>query len=135
MPPGTGDIHLSVAQTLAVKGAIVVTTPQRVALADARKAVSMFQAVNIPVIGCIENMGTFTCPNCSHETRVFGDADTMKSIAKETGVPFLGSIPLEQEILQSSDMGVPIVVSNPNSLSAKIYQQISGQVIDYLEPH
>lgn len=133
MPPGTGDIHLSVAQTLSVKGAIVVTTPQKVALADAKKAVSMFKAVNIPVIGCIENMGAFSCPKCSTETRVFGDKDTVKNIASELEIPFLGSVPLEPEIMQSSDMGTPIVVSNPNSISAEIYREIGDQVIRYLE--
>lgn len=133
MPPGTGDIHLSVAQTLSVKGAIVVTTPQKVALADAKKAVSMFKAVNIPIIGCIENMGAFSCPKCSTETRVFGDKDTVKTIASELDVPFLGSIPLEPEIMQSSDMGTPIVISNAHSSSAKIYCEIGDKVLQYLE--
>lgn len=133
MPPGTGDIHLSVSQTISVKGAIVVTTPQKVALADAKKAVTMFKAVNIPIIGCIENMGAFSCPKCSTETRVFGDKDTVKTLASELDVPFLGSIPLEPEIMQSSDMGTPIVVSNPYSNSAKIYCEIGDQVLKYLE--
>jgi len=133
MPPGTGDIHLSVSQTLAVKGAVVVTTPQKVALADARKAISMFKAVNIPVIGCIENMGSFCCPNCNSETRIFGADNTVKEIASESGVPFLGSIPLEAEIMQSSDTGSPIVVSNPKSASAKTYHNISVKILDNIK--
>ena len=133
MPPGTGDIHLSVSQTLAVKGAVVVTTPQKVALADARKAISMFKAVNIPVIGCIENMGSFCCPNCNNETRIFGADNTVKEIASESGVPFLGSIPLEAEIMQSSDSGSPIVVSNPKSASAKTYHNISVKILDNIK--
>merc|ERR1719361_1217101 len=89
MPPGTGDIHLSVAQTLAVRGAIVVSTPQKVALADVKKAVNMFKAVNIPVIGCVENMGAFSCPNCKSETRIFGAENTVQATASELNVPFL----------------------------------------------
>jgi len=133
MPPGTGDIHLSVAQTLAVKGAIVVTTPQKVALADAKKAISMFKAVNIPIIGCIENMGSFCCPNCDSKTRIFGAENTVKDIAAESDVPFLGSIPLEAEIMQSSDSGSPIVVSNPKSASAQTYHNISVQILDEIK--
>ena len=133
MPPGTGDIHLSVAQTLAVKGAIVVTTPQKVALADAKKAISMFKAVNIPIIGCIENMGSFCCPNCNSKTRIFGAENTVKEIAAESDVPFLGSIPLEAEIMQSSDSGSPIVVSNPKSASAQTYHNISVQILDNIK--
>lgn len=132
MPPGTGDIHLSVAQTLTVKGAVVVTTPQNVALSDARKAVSMFKAVNIPVIGYIENMGAFSCPSCNSETRIFGDENAVQAIASELKVPFLGSVPLEPEIMRCSDLGTPIVVSNPSSLSAKIYGQIGEKVLHYL---
>lgn len=133
MPPGTGDIHLSVAQTLAVKGAIVVTTPQKVALADAKKAISMFKAVNIPIIGCIENMGSFCCPKCDSHTRIFGAENTVKEIAAESDVPFLGSIPLEAEIMQSSDSGSPIVVSNPKSASAQTYHNISVQILDNIK--
>lgn len=133
MPPGTGDIHLSVAQTLAVKGAVVVSTPQKVALADAKKAVSMFKAVNIPVIGCIENMGAFCCPNCNSETRIFGSKNSVKELASELDVPFLGSVPLEAEIMQSSDSGSPIVVSNPRSVSAQTYRNFSVRILDFLK--
>ena len=132
MPPGTGDIHLSVAQTLDVQGAIVVSTPQKVALADARKAVSMFKAVNIPIIGCVENMSTFACPQCNKETRVFGDENTVENIATELQVPFLGSVPLEPEIMRCSDDGTPIVLSNPQSLSTKIYLEMGKKVLKYL---
>jgi len=133
MPPGTGDIHLSVAQTLAVRGAIVVSTPQKVALADAKKAVNMFKAVNIPVIGCVENMGAFSCPNCNTETRIFGAENTVQATASELNVPFLGSLPLEAEIMQSSDSGSPIVVSNPKSVSTQIYHSISVKILDYIK--
>lgn len=132
MPPGTGDIHLSVAQTLDVQGAIVVSTPQKVALADARKAVSMFNAVNIPIIGCVENMSAFACPKCNQETRVFGDETTVENTAAELKVPFLGSVPLEPEIMRCSDDGTPIVLSNPQSLSAKIYVEMGKKVLEYL---
>ena len=133
MPPGTGDIHLSVAQTLAVRGAIVVSTPQKVALADAKKAVNMFKAVNIPVIGCVENMGAFSCPSCNTETRIFGAENTVQATASESNVPFLGSLPLEAEIMQSSDSGSPIVVSNPKSVSTQIYHSISVKILDYIK--
>ena len=133
MPPGTGDIHLSVAQTLAVRGAVVVTTPQKVALADAIKAVSMFRAVNIPIIGCVENMGAFACPQCHKETRIFGDENKVQDMASKLDVPFLGSVPLEPEIMRGSDMGTPIVVSNPQSISSMIYREIGSKVLDYLQ--
>jgi len=133
MPPGTGDIHLSVAQTLAVKGAIVVSTPQKIAVADAIKAVSMFKSVNIPVIGCVENMGTFSCPNCKSETRVFGDNNNVKSITTDLGIPFLGTIPLEPEIMRCSDAGTPVVIAHPNSITTKLYSKMGESILNFLQ--
>ena len=131
MPPGTGDIHLSVAQTMPVSGAVVVSTPQSVALIDARKAVSMFRAVKIPIIGLVENMSSFGCPNCGKESRIFGQNGAQK-LALEVGVDFLGGIPLEPDIMQTSEEGTPMATANPNSESAMKYADISNRVLSFL---
>jgi ATP-binding protein involved in chromosome partitioning len=120
LPPGTGDVALSLAQTVYVAGAIVVTTPQEVSLSDSRRAVAMYQKLNIPVIGIIENMSYFVCPSCQHESDIFG-RDGGERIAAELGVPFLGRIPIDQPIREGGDSGVPLVVSHPDSPSAKAF--------------
>jgi ATP-binding protein involved in chromosome partitioning len=118
MPPGTGDVALSLSQTVPVAGAIVVTTPQQVSLADSRRAVAMYKKLNIPPLGVIENMSYFSCPNCSHEADIFGHGGGEK-MAAELNVPFLGRVPLYQPIREGSDSGVPLMISDPNSTAAK----------------
>src|SRR5712692_152869 len=117
LPPGTGDIALSLSQTVPVAGAIVVTTPQQVSLADSRRAVAMYKKLNIPPIGIIENMSHFVCPNCQHEADIFGHGGGER-MAAELNVPFLGKIPIYQPIREGGDSGVPLIVSEPESPAA-----------------
>jgi ATP-binding protein involved in chromosome partitioning len=131
MPPGTGDVALSLSQTVPVAGAIVVTTPQEVSLADSRKAVRMYQKLNIPVLGLIENMSYFVCPSCAHESDIFGRGGGQKT-AEELGVPFLGQIPIYEPIRLGGDIGEPLVVSEPDSPAARAFfataEQTAAQV-------
>jgi ATP-binding protein involved in chromosome partitioning len=118
MPPGTGDVALSLSQTVPVAGAIVVTTPQQVSLADSRRAVAMYKKLNIPPLGIIENMSYFSCPNCAHEADIFGHGGGEK-LAAELQVPFLGRIPIYQPIREGSDSGIPLMIGEPQSAAAK----------------
>jgi len=118
MPPGTGDVALSLSQTVPVAGAVLVTTPQLVSLADTRRAVAMYRKLNIPPIGLIENMSYFVCPDCGHESDIFGKGGGER-LAAELSVPFLGGIPLHEPIRAGSDAGVPIVESDPDSVPAR----------------
>ena len=118
MPPGTGDVALSLSQTVPVSGSIVVTTPQTVALADSRRAVAMYKKLEIPTLGVIENMSHFASPNCNHESDIFGKGGGER-MAAELGVPFLGQIPLYEPIRVGSDTGMPIVISEPDSPAAR----------------
>jgi ATP-binding protein involved in chromosome partitioning len=120
MPPGTGDVALSLSQTVPVAGAIVVTTPQQVSLADSVRAVAMYKKLNIPTLGIIENMSYFVCTNCRHEADIFGHGGGER-MAAELGVPFLGRIPIYQPIREGSDTGVPLIVSEPDSPAAHAF--------------
>jgi ATP-binding protein involved in chromosome partitioning len=120
LPPGTGDVALSLSQTVPVAGAIVVTTPQLVSLADSRRAVAMYKKLNIPPLGIIENMSYFVCPNCSHEADIFGHGGG-EQLAAELGVPFIGRIPIYQPIREGSDTGVPLLISEPESPAARAF--------------
>jgi ATP-binding protein involved in chromosome partitioning len=120
LPPGTGDVALSLSQTVPVAGAIVVTTPQQVSLADTRRAVAMYKKLNIPTLGIVENMSYFVCPNCSHESDIFGRRGGEK-MADELGVPFLGGIPIYQPIREGGDAGVPLMISEPDSPAAQAF--------------
>ncbi|HZT76790.1 MAG TPA: Mrp/NBP35 family ATP-binding protein [Vicinamibacterales bacterium] len=122
LPPGTGDVSLSLSQTVPVAGAIVVTTPQQVSLADSRRAVAMFKKLNIPPLGIIENMSYFVCPNCRHEADIFGHGGG-EGMATELGVPFIGRIPIYQPIREGSDVGVPLMISEPESPAARAFMQ------------
>ena len=117
MPPGTGDVALSLSQTVPVAGAVVVTTPQQVSLADSRRAIAMYRKLNIPTLGVVENMSYFVCRNCHEEADIFGNGGGER-MAKDLGVPFLGGIPIYQPIRQGSDDGVPLMVSEPGSPAA-----------------
>jgi len=124
MPPGTGDVALSLSQTVPVVGAIVVTTPQKVALADSRRAIKMYQKLNIPTMGVVENMSFFDCPNCHHESDIFGHGGG-EALAVEQQVPFLGRLPVYQPIREGGDSGVPLVVSEPGSAAARAFAHVA----------
>ena len=127
LPPGTGDTQLTLAQTVPLAGAVIVTTPQDVSLKIARRGLRMFETVHVPILGIIENMSTFTCPHCGKETDVFrrGGGDRM---SKELGVPFLGAIPLDADIVTSGDEGHPILVGKPSSAAAQAYLAIATEL-------
>uniref|UniRef100_A0A3B4BEN5 Iron-sulfur cluster transfer protein NUBPL n=1 Tax=Periophthalmus magnuspinnatus TaxID=409849 RepID=A0A3B4BEN5_9GOBI len=114
MPPGTGDVQLSISQNVPVAGAVIVSTPQDIALLDARRGAEMFNKVHVPVIGLVQNMSVFQCPNCLHQTHIFG-SDGAKNLALSMGVHFLGDVPLHLSIRETSDSGKPVVVSAPDS--------------------
>src|SRR6266851_4787870 len=120
MPPGTGDVALSLSQTVPVAGAIVVTTPQQVSLADSRRAIAMYKKLNIPPIGIVENMSYFVCTNCQHEAEIFGRGGG-EQMAADLGVPFIGRIPLYQAIREGGDSGVPLAISEPDSPAARAF--------------
>ncbi|GAB3481997.1 iron-sulfur cluster carrier protein ApbC [Marinomonas epiphytica] len=127
MPPGTGDIQLTLAQKVPVVGAVIVTTPQDIALLDARRGIEMFNKVKIPVLGVVENMSTHICSNCGHQEAIFGDAGGA-SLAKEYQVNVLGKLPLSLAIREQSDAGLPIVISEAGGDVANIYQSIARQL-------
>ena len=124
MPPGTGDVALSLSQTVPVVGAIVVTTPQQVSLSDSRRAVRMYQKLNIPTMGIVENMSYYTCTNCHHEADIFGHGGGEK-LAADMNVPFLGRLPIYQPIREGSDTGTPIVVAEPASVATKAFLNVA----------
>src|SRR6478672_183328 len=127
MPPGTGDVALSLSQTVPVAGSIVVTTPQQVSLADSRRAVGMYKKLNIPTLGIIENMSHFVCPTCSHEADIFGRGGG-EQMAEQLGVPFIGRIPIYQPIREGGDSGVPLMISDPQSPAARAFMQAAERV-------
>jgi ATP-binding protein involved in chromosome partitioning len=127
MPPGTGDIQLTLAQKVPVTGAVIVTTPQDIALLDARKGLKMFEKVGVPIVGIIENMSTYVCPNCGHEEHVFGMGGGQK-MCQEYGADFLGSLPLNLSIREQADAGRPTVVADPDGAISAIYKKIARQV-------
>ena len=128
LPPGTGDIQLTLAQKIPVSGAIIVTTPQDLALLDARKAVAMFQKVGIAVLGVIENMSTYTCPNCQHNAPIFGEAGGAQ-LSQQYSLPFLGQLPLATTVRVAADKGVPTVMADPESEIALLYRDIASKVM------
>ena len=127
MPPGTGDAQLTMAQQVPLAGAVIVSTPQDIALLDARKGLNMFRRVDVPVLGIIENMSYFTCPNCGHRSDIFAHGGARRE-AETLGVDFLGEIPLDIVIRETSDGGRPIVASHPDSPHAQAYRDIAAQV-------
>lgn len=127
MPPGTGDVQLTMAQQVPLSGAVIVSTPQDLALIDARKGLAMFQRVDVPVLGIIENMSFFICPHCGERSEIFGHGGASAE-AEKLGVPFLGAIPLHIDIRATSDAGQPIVVTAPESSHAAIYRDLASRV-------
>ncbi|UFZ04855.1 P-loop NTPase [Bradyrhizobium ontarionense] len=132
MPPGTGDAQLTLAQNVPLKGAVIVSTPQDLSLIDARRGLAMFRKVNVPVLGIIENMSYFQCPQCGTRSDIFGHGGARHE-AERLGVPFLGEIPLHMDIRATSDAGNPVVESEPNGPHAAIYRTIASAVRDQLK--
>lgn len=129
LPPGTGDIQLTIVQTVALTGAVIVTTPQEIALIDARKAVSMFDKVNVPILGLIENMSYFVCPNDGNIYHIFGEGGGARE-AQRIGVPLLGQIPLEMQVREAGDQGKPIALRDPSEhLASEAFRRTAAQVI------
>jgi len=127
MPPGTGDAQLTMAQQVPLKGAVIVSTPQDLALIDARRGIAMFKRVNVPVLGIVENMSMFICPKCGERSDIFGHGGARRE-AERLGVPFLGEVPLEMSIRETSDAGLPIVATQPDSPNAAAYRAIATNV-------
>ncbi|HNN34264.1 MAG TPA: iron-sulfur cluster carrier protein ApbC, partial [Ottowia sp.] len=127
LPPGTGDIQLSLSQRVPLTGAVIVTTPQDIALADARKGVAMFEKVGVPILGLVENMAVHVCSNCGHVEHIFG-ADGGKRYAADKGIEYLGALPLALEIREQADSGRPSVVADPDGQVATSYKAIARQV-------
>ena len=132
MPPGTGDAQLTMAQQVPLKGAVIVSTPQDLALIDARRGVGMFKRVNVPVLGIVENMSYFLCPSCGTRSDIFGHGGAQKE-AERLGVAFLGEVPLHMAIRERSDAGLPVVATEPDGAHAKIYRDIAARVFEQIK--
>ena len=132
MPPGTGDAQLTMAQQVPLKGAVIVSTPQDLALIDARRGIAMFKRVNVPVLGIVENMSYFICPQCGTRSDIFGHGGARHE-AERLGVPFLGEVPLHMTIREKSDAGLPVVATEPDGPHAEIYRDIAAKVRDQLK--
>jgi ATP-binding protein involved in chromosome partitioning len=132
MPPGTGDAQLTMAQQVPLKGAVIVSTPQDLALIDARRGVAMFKRVNVPVLGVVENMSYFLCPHCGTRSDIFSHGGARHEAAR-LGVPFLGEVPLHMAIREKSDAGLPVVATEPDGEHARIYRDIATKVLNQLK--
>ena len=132
MPPGTGDVQLTMSQRVPLTGAIIVSTPQDIALIDARKGLNMFKKVEVPIIGIIENMSYYKCPNCNEKTMLFGNGGA-KTTANEMNVPFLGEVPLDIEIRINSDKGQPNKLFSENSKQSLYFDKISNKILNFIE--
>jgi len=131
MPPGTGDAQLTMAQQVPLKGAVIVSTPQDLALIDARRGFAMFRRVNVPVLGIVENMSYFLCPQCGTRSDIFGHGGARQE-ADRVGVPFLGEVPLHMDIREKSDSGLPVVATDPDGPHAQAYRAIAAKVLEQL---
>ena len=131
LPPGTGDAQLTMAQQVPLSGAVIVSTPQDIALLDARKGLNMFRKVDVPVLGIIENMSYFLCPNCGHQSDIFGHGGAREEAAR-LSVDFLGEVPLHLTIRETSDEGRPVVATQPDGEHAAAYRAIAARVWDKL---
>jgi ATP-binding protein involved in chromosome partitioning len=132
MPPGTGDAQLTMAQQVPLAGAVIVSTPQDLALIDARKGLNMFRRVNVPVLGLVENMSTFVCPHCGQPSNIFGHGGA-RAEAVRLGVPFLGEVPLTLAIRETSDEGRPVVATDPTSQAGEAFREIAARALEELE--
>jgi ATP-binding protein involved in chromosome partitioning len=131
LPPGTGDIHLTMAQKIPVSGAVIVTTPQDIALLDARKGLAMFEKVDVPVLGIVENMSTHICSQCGHEEHIFGQGGAAR-MSEDAGTRMLGELPLDIRIREGADSGRPVLVEEPEGSLARAYLGIARSLIQAL---
>jgi len=131
LPPGTGDAQLTITQMVPLSGAVIVTTPQDVALIDARKGLQMFRKVNVPVLGVIENMSAFVCPECGHREEIFKSGGGRRT-AEELGVPYLGDVPIDPQIVLGGDSGTPIVAARPDSRAAEAFMSVARAVVEHV---
>jgi ATP-binding protein involved in chromosome partitioning len=127
MPPGTGDAQLTIAQRVPLKGAVIVSTPQDIALIDAKKGIAMFRKTQVPILGMVENMSVFICPECGHAHHIFGEGGARQT-AEKVGVPFLGEIPLLPRIRETSDAGTPVMVEMPDGPEAAAFLAVAEKV-------
>ncbi|KAI8899736.1 nucleotide binding protein [Globomyces pollinis-pini] len=134
LPPGTGDIQLTITQQLQLSGAVIISTPQDIALLDAVKGVNMFRKVDVPILGLVQNMSYFSCSNCNHKTHIFGN-DGAKRKAMDMGLEILADIPLDEQVCITSDDGKPIVISKPQSEHSKVYLDLAAKVCKKLNIH
>jgi ATP-binding protein involved in chromosome partitioning len=132
LPPGTGDAQLTITQRVALAGGVIVTTPQEIALLDVRRGVAMFQEVNVPVLGVIENMSYYLCPRCQHRHEIFSHGGGER-LAQQLGVAFLGELPLVRELREGGDQAKPIVAVNPAHPVSAAFKQIAAKVIEEIE--
>jgi ATP-binding protein involved in chromosome partitioning len=132
MPPGTGDVQLSISQSVPLSGAVIVSTPQDLALIDARKGIAMFKRVEVPILGIVENMSYFLCPKCGERSDIFGHGGA-RAEAQKLGVPFLGEVPLHMDIRATSDTGKPVTVAEPESKYAQIFRDLAAHVWEEVE--
>jgi ATP-binding protein involved in chromosome partitioning len=132
MPPGTGDAQLSLSQVIPLSGVVMVTTPQDVALLDVRKAIGMFQRLNVPLLGVVENMSYFACPHCGERTNIFGETGGQR-VADEYGIPLLAQIPLDPETRVGGDEGTPITIRHPASAPATAFRELAAAVLKRLD--
>ncbi|MEO1379969.1 MAG: P-loop NTPase, partial [Pseudomonadota bacterium] len=131
MPPGTGDAQLTMSQQVPLSGAVIISTPQDIALLDARKGLNMFNKVDVPILGIVENMSYFLCPSCGERSDIFGHGGAREEAGK-LGVPFLGEVPLHMEIRTNADAGTPVVATLPDSAHTGAYENIAAAVLDQL---
>jgi ATP-binding protein involved in chromosome partitioning len=127
LPPGTGDAQLTLTQKIQLSGAVIVTTPQEVSLIDARKGLAMFEKVNVPLLGIIENMSYYECPSCGHREEIFKHGGGRRT-AERLGVPFLGEIPIDPKIVSGGDEGMPIVIAEPKSVATAAYMSVADNI-------
>ena len=132
MPPGTGDAQLTIAQRVPLKGAVIVSTPQDIALIDATKGIAMFSKTQVPILGVVENMSVFICPDCGHAHHIFGHGGARET-AEKVGAPFLGEIPLVPRIRETSDAGTPVMVEAPDGPEAKAFLAVAEKVAESLK--
>ena len=133
MPPGTGDTQLTISQQIPISGAVIVTTPQKIAIIDAKKGVVMFQKVDVKILGIVQNMAFHECSNCSTRNYLFSN-DGARKLANDIGVEVLGDVPLDERIMTCADNGSPFVVQHSDALAAKLYLEVARKVIERLPP-
>jgi ATP-binding protein involved in chromosome partitioning len=131
LPPGTGDVQITVRQSVSITGAVIVTTPQNLALEDVKRGILMFRQVDVPIFGVIENMSAFICPRCKTRTDIFGHGGGLR-LCEQMGVSFLGEVPLDPQIRKAGDEGVPIVVGQPDSPQADAFRKVAAALVSQI---